>query len=431
MFCVKCGAMLDDGQRFCTRCGAATNELASVEAAPTQSVRFGDVRHVETVALPGEGNGKPAKAKRGKALPVAIIVALLFAVAVGAAAVFTLGYTAPVEVRYASDAKVRVTGESVIVAYDASGEPLEDYEVSLEPIDVAEELDWAEVAVSVSGTSGFSLDDFSYIPRGTYALGITDTESGDEYRCPQIELVEDGEAAEKVLLKVDPDDPEAATAAPPAVFGYEYDTTEVEFSFNDGVTNESVESLWVCPQFTSTQESAALDALNTSLRTAFDEELQEAKEWTLMSSTQGQCTLLQGEVVYLAESMASVRFERYRTNWGPHGQTEVTGAVYDLETGQQVSPESVFGMTADELEQAAQEAIEAYLQNNPSDLFEADELESAIRSIVSDRNRYYVSEVGLVVSTWAYELGSFAYGGREIVVAAFEDDALVGFGAEV
>ena len=60
------------------------------------------------------------------------------------------------------------------------------------------------------------------------------------------------------------------------------------------------------------------------------------------------------------------------------------------------------------------------LENNPSDIYNSSQLDDAIDKIVDDDSRYYVTKDGLLISTKPMELGSFQYGGKDIVVSSID-----------
>ncbi|OSH05017.1 hypothetical protein LMG18897_1357 [Bifidobacterium adolescentis] len=80
----------------------------------------------------------------------------------------------------------------------------------------------------------------------------------------------------------------------------------------------------------------------------------------------------------------------------------------------------ITGQTLTEMESAAREAIEQYLEKNPSDIYNSSQLDDAINEIVNDDSRYYVTKDGLLISTKPMELGSFQYGGKDIVVSSID-----------
>ena len=116
----------------------------------------------------------------------------------------------------------------------------------------------------------------------------------------------------------------------------------------------------------------------------------------------------------------------YVTGWGPHGVNNISGQIYDLNTGTLVTPESVLGISNSELRSQASSAIKTFLASNPSDISSTAELNSLIDDIVADSTRYYLTDYGLVIITRPYELGSYAYGSHDIVVQSNSDEHPVG-----
>ena len=91
-------------------------------------------------------------------------------------------------------------------------------------------------------------------------------------------------------------------------------------------------------------------------------------------------------------------------------------------------------MGKEEAIQATEKAVRTYLSSNPSDIYTANE---AIENIESNLNNdeswnsgnsvqtsspLVITDEGLVYLTADYELGSYAFGVRNIVVAGFDRD---------
>lgn len=205
-------------------------------------------------------------------------------------------------------------------------------------------------------------------------------------------------------------------------YDFDSESSEVEFVYHNNDKDTDLDESWTYIQFSSSQKKpdSALEQLNKTIKDNFERELQDAKEWDADSSSGPQCISHRESVTYIKDEYAVVRTERYLTTWGAHGDIEVTGTAYDLANGEDISMSRITGQTLTEMESAAREAIEQYLEKNPSDIYNNSQLDDAIDEIVDDDSRYYVTKDGLLISTKPMELGSFQYGGKDIVVSSID-----------
>ena len=135
-------------------------------------------------------------------------------------------------------------------------------------------------------------------------------------------------------------------------------------------------------------------------------------------------------VTYMDENYFCIRDERYSTGWGPHGDTYVTGVIFDLHTGDTVSPQDMFGIDTEDLASSMSSAVWPYLTEMGRE-YPSDYNSMLMRSNSSDYSIkgstcLYVTSKGLVYRTEDYELGSFADGNCEILVASWDDGSQVG-----
>lgn len=205
-------------------------------------------------------------------------------------------------------------------------------------------------------------------------------------------------------------------------YDFDSESSEVEFVYHNNDKDTDLDESWTYVQFSSSQKKpdSALEQLNKTIKDNFERELQDAKEWDADSSSGPQCISHRETVTYIKGEYAVVRTERYLTTWGAHGDIEVTGTAYDLAHGEDISMAKVAGQTLTDMESAAREAINKYLENNPSDIYNSSQLDESIDKIVDDDSRYYVTKDGLLISTKPMELGSFQYGGKDIVVSSID-----------
>uniref|UniRef100_UPI00359CB25C hypothetical protein n=1 Tax=Bifidobacterium adolescentis TaxID=1680 RepID=UPI00359CB25C len=205
-------------------------------------------------------------------------------------------------------------------------------------------------------------------------------------------------------------------------YDFDSESSEVEFVYHNNEKDTDLDESWTYVQFSSSQKKpdSALTQLNKTIKDNFERELQDAKEWDADSSSGPQCISHRETVTYIKGEYAVVRTERYLTTWGAHGDIEVTGTAYDLANGKDISMARITGQTLTDMESAAREAINKYLEKNPSDIYNSSQLDDAINEIVNDDSRYYVTKDGLLINTKPMELGSFQYGGKDIVVSSID-----------
>lgn len=165
-----------------------------------------------------------------------------------------------------------------------------------------------------------------------------------------------------------------------------------------------------------------VDALNERFRAAYEDQKDETATWS-MGAGVSECISYRQSMTYCADGVAATRVQRERTGWGPHGWMEMEGAVFDLETGDEVDVWEVAGITKDELDAAAVDAIAAYVRANPSMAgYDSDEELRAAAQQVVDEAVYFVTDEGVTVFLPEYAMGySFADGAKELVAVPFGD----------
>ena len=136
----------------------------------------------------------------------------------------------------------------------------------------------------------------------------------------------------------------------------------------------------------------------------------------------------------------------YATGWGAHGFHFSQSQTYDLKTGEIIDPWTIFGMDEDEAISATEQAVKTYLASNPSDLLTPSEATEGISDRITNYNTSYsldqsssaqtfspfvITNEGLVYMTSDYELGSYAFGTRNILVKGFSDSTKPGTSVEI
>ena len=147
-------------------------------------------------------------------------------------------------------------------------------------------------------------------------------------------------------------------------------------------------------------------------------------------------TLSKGiKISYMDSNIVCFLDSGYQTVWGVHGWSFRQSQTYDLKTGEPIDPWTVFGMTKEEAIQATENAVRTYLASNPSDIYTTGEAIESIESRINNDEGWNssssgqtfsplaITNEGLVYLTAHYELGSYAFGVRDIVVAGFDGDS--------
>ena len=201
---------------------------------------------------------------------------------------------------------------------------------------------------------------------------------------------------------------------------------------------ERTDMEWSYPQLKSSTKDDAADKINKAIleplqidaeRTnrASDNEQSDAE---LYPDGEFPCISRNVTVTYMDENYFCIRDERYSTGWGPHGDTFVTGVIFDLHTGDTVSPQDMFGIDTEDLASSMSSAVWPYLTEIGRE-YPSDYNSMLMRSNSSDYSIkgstcLYVTSKGLVYRTEDYELGTFADGNCEILVASWDDESQVG-----
>ena len=224
--------------------------------------------------------------------------------------------------------------------------------------------------------------------------------------------------------------PEEDAEEDPAEATYTYVNSEADVTFTtsqgEGTDWEETRS-WTYPQFALEDGSTteALDALNAAFRQSYEDDLTGAQSWNFESGDV-QVWEHRDEVTYLEGDIASVLSYRTIFLGGAHPSEAASGACYDLSTGEEVSVSEAFGISQDDLQTAAEDAIVAYIDSH-ANMSGADD--ASIQGIAADMTRYYATEDGIAIIVMPNEIASNAEGIQYIYVHAFSDSSLVGTSA--
>ena len=195
---------------------------------------------------------------------------------------------------------------------------------------------------------------------------------------------------------------------------------------------------WYYPHIEASAQSDAVDKINAALEESMRTDVEKTN--AAPDTVEGMggaivfiCQYRSIALTYIDNDIVCVRDQRYDTGWGPHGSTTVTGCAYSLKTGDPVDPISAFGLTPEQAKSAVADAVTAYLATDPSDFLSTSAvvrditnmclMSPALGSGVDVENpldgcsHFYIASEGLVFATEDGQMGSYAYGRRELVVA--------------
>lgn len=208
---------------------------------------------------------------------------------------------------------------------------------------------------------------------------------------------------------------------------------------------------WYYPHIEASTQSDAVDKINAALEESMRTDVEKTNAAPDAAEDMGGaivfiCQHRSITLTYIDNDIVCVRDQRYDTGWGPHGSTTVTGCAYSLETGDPIDPVSAFGLTPEQAKSAVADAITAYLATDPSDLLSTSAVVKDITNMclispatgsgidvenpLDGCSHFYIASEGLVFATEDYQMGSYAYGRRELVVAP-SDDSLAKVGDTV
>ncbi|WP_449138299.1 zinc-ribbon domain-containing protein [Slackia sp.] len=195
---------------------------------------------------------------------------------------------------------------------------------------------------------------------------------------------------------------------------------------------------WYYPHIEASAQSDAVDKINAALEESMRTDVEKTNAAPDTAEDMGGaivfiCQQRSITLTYIDNDIVCVRDQRYDTGWGAHGSTTVTGCAYSLETGDPVDPVSAFGLTPEQAKSAVADAVTAYLATNPSDLLSTNAVVRDITNMclispatgsgidvenpLDGCSHFYIASEGLVFATEDYQMGSYAYGRRELVVA--------------
>lgn len=421
MYCTKCGAKLPRDARFCMNCGKPVAAIA-----PTKVV--------EPTGAPAKAVN-PAAASREAAAPAA---------APAKAVVST----------FASEAAD--SGRNDVSSSDASsnGSLQSDSSFSDSSLESAAFADEPEKSCEAGACGASSVPQEDVPPKCPETLrgAVNATKHRSRRRVPMVVLVAlamalaAGTAYAAYRVYTDMRLPAQQTQNEQTVEAPEEITYSVETRSMDvsvpvdpyDAPGKREAQKWYYPHIEASTQSDAVDKINAALEESMRTDVEKTNAAPDAAEDMGGaivfiCQYRSITLTYIDNDIVCVRDQRYDTGWGPHGSTTVTGCAYSLETGDPIDPVSAFGLTPEQAKSAVADAVTAYLATDPSDILSTNAvvrditnmclMSPALGSGVDVENpldgcsHFYIASEGLVFATEDHQMGSYAYGRREILVA--------------
>ena len=187
-------------------------------------------------------------------------------------------------------------------------------------------------------------------------------------------------------------------------------------------TDFTVNARWSHPVIKAEggEAPAGVEALNERFAQEIADSRAAAEAWTYDSGEQQDHGRVI-EVTSIADGIVATRTDTYGFYGGAHGTRFMSGAFFDLETGEQLSIADALGYTPDDLRAMADEGIRAFLAANPSDILTDGELSASIEDIAGTEGNFFLTDEGLAVYALEGSLGSTAFGGHAILVQSTGD----------
>lgn len=438
MYCTKCGTKLPRDARFCTNCGKPVAAIA-----PTKVV--------EPTGAPAKAVN-PAAASREAAAPAAAPAKTV--VPAFASEVADAGRHGASPSGYPSNA----SSQNGSASFDSLQSDSSFSDPSSESAAFADEPE-KSCEAGACGASSVPQEDASPKRSETLRGAVNATKHRSRRRVPMVALVAlamalaagTAYAAYRVYtdmwLPAQQNQNEQVVEAPeetvevPEEITYSVETRSMDVSVPvdpyDAPGKREAQK-WYYPHIEASTQSDAVDKINAALEESMRSDVEKTNAAPDTAKDMGGaivfiCQYRSITLTYIDNDIVCVRDQRYDTGWGPHGSTTVTGCAYSLETGDPIDPVSAFGLTPEQAKSAVADAVTAYLATDPSDILSTNAvvrditnmclMSPALGSGVDVENpldgcsHFYIASEGLVFATEDYQMGSYAYGRREILVA--------------
>ena len=461
MYCTKCGAKLPHDARFCMNCGKPVSAIASAKAVeltgapanaavPTKVVESAGVSAKTTAPA-----AAPAKVAESKVAPAKAAVSAAAPAASSAKAVAS-AFASEAADAGGNDASSSVYSSNASSQNDPAsfGSLQSDFSFSDPSFESVAFVDEAEKSCEAGACDASSTPQNSASSKHPETLrgAVNATKHRSRRRVPMVVLVAlamalaagTAYAAYRVYtdvwLPAQQTQNEQIVEAPEEIT-YSVETRSMDVSvpvdpYNAPGKREAQK--WYYPHIEASAQSDAVDKINAALEESMRTDVERTNAAPDTAEDMGgaivfTCQQRSITLTYIDNDIVCVRDQRYDTGWGAHGSTTVTGCAYSLETGDPVDPISAFGLTPEQAKSAVADAVTAYLATDPSDLLSTN---SVVRDITNmclispatgsgidvenpldGCSHFYIASEGLVFATEDYQMGSYAYGRRELVVA--------------
>ncbi len=460
MYCTKCGAKLPRDAKFCMNCGKPVSAIVSAKAVELKASPANaavPTKVVEPTAAPAK-EGAPAKAaasaaaSRETAAPAA---------APAKTVVPAFASEAADAGRHGASPNGHPSNASSQNGSASFGSLQSDSSFSDPSSESAAFADEPEKSCEAGacGASSVSQEDVSPKRPETLRGAVNATKHRSRRRVPMVVLVAlamalaagTAYAAYRVYtdvwLPAQQNQNEQIVEAPeetveaPEEITYSVETRSMDVSVPvdpyDAPGKREAQK-WYYPHIEASTQSDAVDKINAALEESMRSDVEKTNAAPDTAKDMGGaivfiCQYRSITLTYIDNDIVCVRDQRYDTGWGPHGSTTVTGCAYSLETGDPIDPVSAFGLTPEQAKSAVADAVTAYLATDPSDILSTNAvvrditnmclMSPALGSGVDVENpldgcsHFYIASEGLVFATEDYQMGSYAYGRREILVA--------------
>ena len=477
MYCTKCGAKLPRDARFCMNCGKPVSAIASAKvvelkaspanaAVPTKVVEPAGVSAKTTIpaaasAKEAESKVAPAKATASTAAPAKEAAPSASSEEAAAPAASSAKAVASTFASEAADAGRNDASSSGYSSNASSqndsarlGSLQSDFSFRDPSFESAAFVDEPEKSCEAGACDASSAPQNSASSKHPETLrgAVNATKHRSRRRVPMVVLVAlamalaagTAYAAYRVYTDVwlpAQQTQNEQTVEAPEEITYSVETRSMDVSVPvdpyDAPGKREAQK-WYYPHIEASTQSDAVDKINAALEESMRTDVEKTNAAPDTAKDMGGaivfiCQYRSITLTYIDNDIVCVRDQRYDTGWGPHGSTTVTGCAYSLETGDPVDPVSAFGLTPEQAKSAVADAVTAYLATDPSDLLSTNAVVRDITNMclispatgsgidvenpLDGCSHFYIASEGLVFATEDYQMGSYAYGRRELVVA--------------
>lgn len=435
MYCTKCGAKLPRDARFCMNCGKPVAAIAPAKV-------------VGSTGAPAKAANPAAASRKAAAPAVASAKTVLPAFASEAADAGRHGASP-------SDHPSNASSQNGSASFDSLQSDSSFSDSSLESAAFADEPE-KSCEAGACGASSVPQEDVSPKRPETLRGAVNATKHRSRRRVPMVVLamaLAAGTAYAAYRVYTDVwlpaqqtqneqiiEVPEETVETPEEIT-YSVETRSMDVSVPvdpyDAPGKREAQK-WYYPHIEASTQSDAVDKINAALEESMRSDVEKTNAAPDTAKDMGGaivfiCQYRSIALTYIDNDIVCVRDQRYDTGWGPHGSTTVTGCAYSLETGDPIDPVSAFGLTPEQAKSAVADAVTAYLATDPSDILSTNAvvrditnmclMSPALGSGVDVENpldgcsHFYIASEGLVFATEDHQMGSYAYGRREILVA--------------